>query len=551
MIAIKYRDIKKVAFIILALPFLCFAIGWLKWYWAIAASLATILCVFFGVFREKASGTKEYMKDCFGNTLDSEYSVNVSWKILIIFSVIAIIWIWQSGIGGFWTQSDDFIFRNAIFRDIVLRDWPVIYPVTGHALVYYIGYWLFPALFGKLMLLLGASEETAFSIANSALFVWTFVIIILLFLLIIYTLKLSDSKKQIFAVILFILFSGADIIGNIGYSWEYINYHYEWWASSFQFSSFTTCLFWVFNQAVPAWLCFMCVLHEKTMKNYIFIGMMCLFNAPLPFVGWLVFCLFFAIRKGISIFKERKQSKEKSRKLKTFFLEIPSVSNILAALIIFPIAGTYLLSNLAIHGSGAIRMAEAEMVTEEAAIPPELQFSSNPVVNYFSFICIEFALYMIFMAWKYKKNAIYYVTFASLLIIPLLKIGGKHDFAMRASIPALVMVFFLVAKFLIEEKAILKLKGSIKRMTYIMLVIFLIIGSCTPLMEFLRGFHEVSEYGIGNEKYDNVYTLGCDGPYDEPGKTRIYSNFVAIDLDEQIFFKVFAKRSSAIVDDGK
>ena len=61
-------------------------------------------------------------------------------------------------------------------------------------------------------------------------------------------------------------------------------------------------------------------------------------------------------------------------------------------------------------------------------------------------------------------------------------------------------------------------------------------------MEFLRGFHEVSEYGIHNEKYDDIYTLGCDGPYDEPGKKRVYSNFVCANPDEDLFFKVFADK---------
>ena len=158
------------------------------------------------------------------------------------------------------------------------------------------------------------------------------------------------------------------------------------------------------------------------------------------------------------------------------------------------------------------------------------------------------------MAWKYRKSAIYYVTFVSLLIIPLLKIGGKHDFSMRASIPALIMVFILVAKFLIEERGVLKNTevksesksskdtASLKKMTYILLVIFLILGTLTPAMEFLRGFHEVSEYGIHNEKYDDIYTLGCDGPYDKAGEKMTYWNFVCIDTDNDLFFRVFADK---------
>ena len=82
--------------------------------------------------------------------------------------------------------------------------------------------------------------------------------------------------------------------------------------------------------------------------------------------------------------------------------------------------------------------------------------------------------------------------------------------------------------------------ASLKKLTYILVIIFLILGMLTPAMEFLRGFHEVGEYGIHNEKYDDIYTLGCDGPYDEPGKKLTYGNFVCVDPEDDLFFKVFA-----------
>ena len=273
--------------------------------------------------------------------------------------------------------------------------------------------------------------------------------------------------------------------------------------------------------------------------------MMCLFCAPLPFVGIFIYCIFYGVKK---LLEHRKNGD-----VKGFIKSIVSVSNILSVVFIFPVIGTYLLSNVAIKGVNSLRMNDSALVMEGAeSASQNAPFSNNPLVNYISFICIEFALYMIFMAWKYKKSAIYYVTFASLLIIPLLKLGGKHDFSMRASIPALIMVFILVAKFLIEEKGVLKKAeikseskkskdtASLKKLTYILLVIFLILGTLTPAMEFLRGFHEVSEYGIHNEKYDDIYTLGCDGPYDKPGAKITYSNFVCANPDEDLFFKVFA-----------
>ncbi len=540
MIEIRYGQLRKIAFIILALPFIVFSIGWLKWYWSIACVLAIGACLYFGLIRDE-------------DHIFEEHTLEISWPVLFAIMAIALIWVWQSGIGGFWTQSEDFRYRNAIYRDILLRDWPVIYPATGHALVYYIGYWFVPAVLGKIVLFAGAEETTAFSIANTALFIWTFFIVMIIFLLIMYTLKVSKGKTQLFVIGFFILFSGADIIGNVGYTWNSIDYHFEWWATDYQFSSFTTCLFWVFNQALPAWLCFMCIMNEKNIKNYVFIGMMCLFCAPLPFVGVFIYCLYFGVKKLLECRKDGI--------IIDFIKSIFSVSNILSVIFIFPIVGTYLLSNAAIKGANALRMNDSAIVMEGSETASQnAPFSSNPLINYISFVCIEFALILIFMAWKYRKSAVYYVTFASLLIIPLLKIGGKHDFSMRASIPALVMVFMLVAKFLIEEREVLNKDtipkddekdkknkkssdtASLKKLTYILVIIFLVLGTLTPAMEFLRGFHEVSEYGVHNEKYDDIYTLGCDGPYDEPGKKRVYSNFVCANPDEDLFFKVFADK---------
>jgi len=508
----------------LAIPFFVFSLGWLKWYWTILICAGLVGSVYYACKPERKSDVKT----------ENQNEIQIRNSTFFIILALIVMWVWQSGIGGMWAQSEDFTYRNAIFRDIVLRDWPVIYPATGHALVYYIGYWLVPSLFGKLAMCLGLEDEICFRVADGALFIWTVVLLLIVFLLVFITLNISDSKKQVFSVVLFILFSGMDIWGNIGYSMDAINYHLEWWAYEYQYSSFTTCLFWVFNQAIPAWLCLLCILNEKNVKNFVFIGMMCLFSAPIPFAGLFVYCICIGINKGISLVKEKKG--------KALVRDIISIPNTFSVFLFFPVIATYVLSNAAIQGSGAFRLGETVADNGAVTSSTDIPFSNNPVVNYLSFILIEFGLYLIFTAWKYRKNLIYYITFISLLIIPLLKIGGKKDFAMRASIPALIVVYLLVCKFLMEEKAVMKLKGSVKRLTYIMLVAFLILGCFTPLTEFYRGVRNVSEYGIRNaEQYDNVYTLGCDGPYDEEGKNRIYSNFVAVDLENVLFFKVFCK----------
>ena len=169
MITLSYSKIKKYAFTALAIPFIVFAIGFLKWYWAVVAVVATLACVWLGAFAKNKNSQESKVV----SVVDSEKKISVKKWIFILLIVIAAIWVWQSGIGGFWAQSKDYPWRNAIYRDIVLRDWPVYYKLYDSALVYYIAFWLPPALIGKLALLLGANDVVAFQAASVAIYIWS------------------------------------------------------------------------------------------------------------------------------------------------------------------------------------------------------------------------------------------------------------------------------------------------------------------------------------------------------------------------------------------
>ena len=84
----------------------------------------------------------------------------------IVYWIIAVIlimtWVFLSGIGGFAYQNDDFWARNAIYRDLINYDWPVIYDLSLEpdyvvnllgtdkvAFSYYYIFWLPIALISK------------------------------------------------------------------------------------------------------------------------------------------------------------------------------------------------------------------------------------------------------------------------------------------------------------------------------------------------------------------------------------------------------------------
>ena len=175
-IKIKYSLIRALALILVSLPVIIFAIGWLRWYYCLLVIVSSVVGLYWALYGEKKP------KD-----------IEIKVSTLIIIAFIAFAWVFLSGIGGFWAQSKDYPWRNAIYRDIVLRDWPVYYPVSNGYLVYYIGYWLPPAIIGKLGLMLGASDLWAFRIGNIAQYVWASMLIVTLFLLL---LALFKEKKR-------------------------------------------------------------------------------------------------------------------------------------------------------------------------------------------------------------------------------------------------------------------------------------------------------------------------------------------------------------------
>lgn len=67
--------------------------------------------------------------------------------------------------------------------------------------------------------------------------------------------------------------------------------HIEWW-SGFQFSSCATQLFWVFNQAVYAWIITLMIMRQKTNRYIVLIWSCGLLTCTLPFAGMLPFLIY-------------------------------------------------------------------------------------------------------------------------------------------------------------------------------------------------------------------------------------------------------------------
>ena len=200
---------------------------------------------------------RRIVRGLFGDTADC-FTLPLAALLAVV--LCALLWTFLSGIGGCFYQNEDHYGRNAIFHDLLGHSWPVYFDGTPYALDYYVGFWILPALVGKLFAaLMGAS--LLWPAANAALFVQTFWFLTLIFLLMLSVAEVQTLGKVCLSLVLFVLFSGMDVL-MARFNPEAWRHQIEWWAQCYQFSSNTTCLFWVYNQAVPAWLATMLLLSS-------------------------------------------------------------------------------------------------------------------------------------------------------------------------------------------------------------------------------------------------------------------------------------------------
>lgn len=527
-LSVSYTFLKKCALLFISLPLLCFFLGWLKWYWAVLSCLALALC--FLLSDENGFLSRKLFKKNAGKKLEESAKLVISKKDLILIVWISAVFLIFCGIGRLWAQTDDCLWRNAIFRDMITHRWPVIYDRYDGALSYYIGAWLPAAFIGKLAYLFGAGTEAAFCVGNISFLIYYTFGMSILFLLLLSFFKTAKTEHIFLIVLGFIFFSGMDFAGN---QFRVDSDQIEWWARTFQYSSFTTCMCWVYNQALIPWICTALLLHEKKVSDYVFIGMACLFAGPFPFIGYFVYCVALGIKRLVLMLKA-KQGKE-------FAKEVFSISNICSILFIFPVVAAFLTSNtyMSSQDSG-----------EPVFLPPTWCYENY--VLYFLFLLIEFGIYALLIAKPNKKNYLFYVTVIQLILYPLFNVGIHSDLTMRASIPAVFVMYALCYQYILDNPVLAPETGSSKakkqsissrlNILSVTLILCLLIGTVTPGVEFARGISRVRERGINDKLTDYVGTLDQDtngAPYESDWPP---TNFVAIGYDDILFFKVFARR---------
>ena len=435
------RWLFRITYLYLTIPFIIFCMGWLRLSVAIPV-IAVILWAVWQLFKQ--------------NPFNRFPISNSRFPVCLL--LVTGIWVFLSGVGGYAFQNWDHHWRNAVLRDLVTYSWPVIYsspergPIT--MLVYYVGYWLPAALAGRLL---------GWNLANFTLFLWTWLGILLTILHLNLKLKMSLFKTAL----LLIFFSGMDALGSLFFASEYPTLwppiqHLEIWAGNLQYSAFTTQLFWVFNQAVPAWLCIALILESNRLPfdgqelapalqitPKIFIWSLCFFFAPLASIGLLPYLL-------IEWFKQND--------VKSPFKNI-RFDLLVASGVIVLVSYLFFSSNAAAQERG---------------------FQSLALKDVLVFFLLEGGILWLLLAPRLWRDPRWVVTGILLFIMPFIQLGNGRDFVMRASIAPLFYLMLWSGEVIFQ-------KGSF-RFYRIAIIVVLIIGALTPLYEINRSVYRTFQY---------------------------------------------------------
>jgi hypothetical protein len=429
---LKTNWLHRITFIYLALPVAFFLLGWLRLIIGFGLT-AVLIWAFLRLW-------KEYPVENGGQTDSLRKSLPVI--------MISCAWVLLSGVGGYAFQNWDHHFRNAVFHDLIAYDWPVIYsePASGpvRMMVYYMGYWLPAAWIGKWL---------GWQAANAALFLWTWFGVTLV------GLHLTRRFSHWTSMLLLVFFSGLDFIGVIFFVretypplWPPVS-HLEIWAGGLQYSSFTTQLFWVFNQAVPTWLCAVAILTKESRKHAPLFWSFCFFYAPLPALGLLPFLL---IEMLSPIWEDRNPHAQAYRDFLT-----PST---LAAVLLAGVSLIYFRSNTAAQTRG---------------------LQAVNVSRWLPFILLDGGLLWLLLFPRHRNDVRWLAAGVLLVLLPFLRLGNAGDFVMRASIPALFYLMVWCGQAIIS---------SSRNLATVMIMVVLALGALTPLYEINRSIYRTAEY---------------------------------------------------------
>ncbi|MBI5964564.1 MAG: hypothetical protein HY863_13885 [Chloroflexi bacterium] len=509
------KNLHRISILYLILPFLLFLFGWVRLTFAIPIAIILLFALW-----QLLKNTNPITNTCAARKCRCYQLPNFRSLTTVYCLLITAAFVFLSGVGGYTFQNWDHHWRNAVLRDLITYNWPVIYsaPEQGpiKMLVYYVGYWLPSALVGKVF---------GWEAANFFLFLWTWLGILLVAYHLGNFLKISPIKSAL----LLILFSGMDALGALLFARDYPTLwppiqHLEIWAGTLQYSSFTTQLFWVFNQAVPAWLCIsmFVTLSKATLtctgalagsaseglqsngsdsslapkEQESVARHLCRAEVPSDInVALRKLRLFLSL--GTAMFSRRGFTQNDARWQLTFVWSLCFFFAPLASIGLFPYLLIDLVKRTDFKNPFKGTRIDLLLASFIVVVISYLFFSSNTAAQergFQSFAIKDFIIFFLFeggILWLLLapvkwRDPYWAVTGILLFIMPFIQLGSGRDFVMRASIAPLFYLMMMVGEALFQ-----KTTSQVLRFTFLIL---LLIGALTPLYEINRSVYRAVQY---------------------------------------------------------
>lgn len=233
------RAVRWGTLLYLSLPALVFAVGWLRPLCGLP--LAVLLAAAVAKIGTQTAAVGER---------PGRRTPTVSVARIVIALVPVLLLATTSGPAGCGPRNWDWLKHDAILLDLIRQPWPVLYATDSGTtgLIYYVAYYLPAALLGKL---------GGWDVANAGLLLTTMTGSILAFL----WLVIFGRGLIITSGLVLTLFSGMDVFGAVLHSPGspdlhriFSDYHLEWWAHRWQFSSNVSLISFVPQQALAGWL---------------------------------------------------------------------------------------------------------------------------------------------------------------------------------------------------------------------------------------------------------------------------------------------------------
>lgn len=373
----------RLTYLALAVPAALFLAAWVKWPLAIAA----VLVLAWGTRALPAVAGDAYRPD---------------WRAFLLAGAMGAFWLCMSGAGGVGWQQFDWIKHNSVLAGLIEHGWPVFFS-PEQPLVYYLAYYLVPALTGKL---------GGWAAANVVLAIQTWALYSLCAL---WILRLAGDHRAA-VLVAFSLFSGLDPLGNwlVRGDWA----HNVWW-SGLQYSAPASLVMFVPQHVIIGWLG-AAAIHECERsgrpQSAVMIWMASPCWSPFVTIGLAPFVAYTWLRR-------RGYAQQLG-------MQMAAALVVLAPQVLFMEARHLGIPSMTWSGAGlSLQMLLLFMLLEWGLFAALLVAADGKRLLGQPLVCLSVL---------------------SLALIPLMTFQGYVDFVMRTSIPALFLLGVTTARVAIE-----------------------------------------------------------------------------------------------------